>query len=361
MGNDAGTGGRSSEPPELATVRRLHLDDTAGSTATATEEWYETERLTGHITGGARSTPPVDPPPPAQDGTPVVLDWRHGPAVSRPTALKRLGRTFAGRRRGPQDSEVPSSVRTRGARPAVLAAASQIEQPIVEPGEDEPAVEEIRPAAPGAPRIALRESGDRTPQRSKRRYAATAGTRGHGTHPRLRAALIVTAIVLGVAAMGVIAIVSDTNSAVTKPPGTGLVAVTSRPGEGLSTVAKNAVGVLGALGHQLRKSQPVPGAVHAHGRHRRTTGGRVRRSSRDTPATGSESAPRIADAASTRSASSYSSSGSSSGYGSHPATTEPAPATASTKQPAAFVTSASHRGSSATASGPPAPGGPPAP
>ena len=51
MDNDSGRGSRSNEPPKLAPVRRLHLDDGEGSSATATEEWYETERLTGQITG----------------------------------------------------------------------------------------------------------------------------------------------------------------------------------------------------------------------------------------------------------------------------------------------------------------------
>jgi len=60
-GNDRGREHRSNEP-QLATVRRLHLDDGDGSTTTATEEWYETERLTGQITGRARHAPPADPP-----------------------------------------------------------------------------------------------------------------------------------------------------------------------------------------------------------------------------------------------------------------------------------------------------------
>src|ERR1019366_2581343 len=100
-GNDRGREHRSNEP-QLATVRRLHLDDGDGSTTTATEEWYETERLTGQITGRARPAteewnepgrqpakipgpprhaPPADPPAPEQDDdAPIVLDWRHAPA-----------------------------------------------------------------------------------------------------------------------------------------------------------------------------------------------------------------------------------------------------------------------------------------
>ena len=76
MDNDSGRGSRSNEPPKLATVRRLHLDDGEGSSATATEEWYETERLTGQITG-RRNAPHGRPASASTDEALVVLDWRH--------------------------------------------------------------------------------------------------------------------------------------------------------------------------------------------------------------------------------------------------------------------------------------------
>src|SRR5664279_3154667 len=134
MGNDPGRGGsRSDEPPPLATVRQLHVDDADGSGVTATEEWYETERLTGHITGSAHSTAPVHRPAPSQQGAPVVLDWRHAAPATPPTARERLGRTLAERRsrrrsRESQDTDVLSSARTRAIQRAALDAASQAEQ-----------------------------------------------------------------------------------------------------------------------------------------------------------------------------------------------------------------------------------------
>src|ERR1019366_10398905 len=98
MGNDSGRGSRSNEPPKLAPVRRPHLDDGEGSSATATEDWYETERLTGQITGRTRSTSTVDRPAPSQNEAPVILDWRHAEPTPPPSALERLRRGLERRR-----------------------------------------------------------------------------------------------------------------------------------------------------------------------------------------------------------------------------------------------------------------------
>jgi hypothetical protein len=135
MDTDPGRGSRSNEPPKLATVRRLHLDDGAGSGATATDEWYETERLTGHITGRTRSAAPIDQQhAPSRDQAPVVLDWRHEAAVPPPTAFERLGRALAARRyrRGRRETEgadVLVPPRARRVRRALFATTSLIDQP----------------------------------------------------------------------------------------------------------------------------------------------------------------------------------------------------------------------------------------
>ena len=57
-------------------VRRLHLDELGPGAGIAEDDWYETERLTGHITGRARSTSAADEPAVAPEAT-LVLDWRH--------------------------------------------------------------------------------------------------------------------------------------------------------------------------------------------------------------------------------------------------------------------------------------------
>ena len=51
MDNDSGRGSRSDKPPPLATVRRLRLDEYSSRSGAAEDDWYETERLTGQITG----------------------------------------------------------------------------------------------------------------------------------------------------------------------------------------------------------------------------------------------------------------------------------------------------------------------
>jgi hypothetical protein len=328
MGNDPGRGGRSDEPQPLATVRRLHLDDVDGSSATATDEWYETERLTGHITGGARSAPTADRPAPSQAAAPVILDWRHASAAPPPTALQRLGRTLAARprRRGPRDSDVPPA-RTRGAPVSVLATASQIEPPTIEPEEDEPTADEIRAAASSGPRISLRESVD-------------ASGPEHRPHPRLRRAAVVIAVVLSVAAVSVIGIVAETNRAAPKPHPTGLTAATSRPSNaGLNTAAKTVTGALETLAHQADKSHRQRRTVRARRRTRHPTLGRARHSSRHAAINRRQNAPPIttptttpstsgSSSVSPASTSSYGSSSSSPAYSPQPAASESASAAA---------------------------------
>ena len=324
MGNDLDRGGsRSDEPPPLATVRRLHLDDVDGSGVTATDEWYETERLTGHITGGARSASTVNQPGSSQAAPPVILDWRHAPAAPPPTALQRLGRTLAARprRRGPRDSDL-APARTRGAQPvSVLAAASQIAPPTIEPEEGEPAAVKTPVAAPSGPRIGLRESVDASgPEPRPRR--------------RLRRVAIVIVVVLSVAATPVIGIVAETNRAAPKPHPTSLTAATSRPNDaGLSAAAKT--GALETLTHQADKSPRQRHTVRT--RHR--TRGRTRQSSRRAAINRRHSTAPVATPTTTPSSSgsssvspastsSYASSSSSPAYSSQPATSESAPTAA---------------------------------
>jgi hypothetical protein len=42
MDNDSVRGSEPNEPPKLANVSRLHLDDVEASDATTNQEWYET-------------------------------------------------------------------------------------------------------------------------------------------------------------------------------------------------------------------------------------------------------------------------------------------------------------------------------
>jgi hypothetical protein len=289
MGNDSGRGYRSDEPPQLGTVRRLHLDDVGGSNATTTEAWYETERLTGHIIGGVRSPPPIDPsasaPSPEPHDSPVLLDWRHAAPVAAPTVLERLGQTLAARRyrrrrRGTQDAEA-SSARARGeAQRAAFAAASQIEPPKVAPHEDEPGAEKIRAAEPIDERLGLRESADRAPDRPKRWFAPSTNHREHGRRPQLRRLAIASAVALSVVATAVTAIVYRLNNSVAKPHKASLVSSTSTPAAGFSTTASTVVAAARRLERRVPASparhRPVRTQRQQRPQHRRTTVPRAR-------------------------------------------------------------------------------------
>lgn len=121
MDNDFGRGDRSHEPPSVATVRRLHLDAGDG-TASGTEDWYETERLTGHITGGARAS--SQPSTAASAERPVALDWRHLEPPPARSLIERLGTRLHARR--PHLHLHARNVRsTRGVRYPRAAAAKR--------------------------------------------------------------------------------------------------------------------------------------------------------------------------------------------------------------------------------------------
>lgn len=333
MGNDPGRGGsRSDEPPPLAAVRHLHLDD-----VDATDEWYETERLSGHLTGGAQSATTSDRPAPSQQGAPVVLDWRHATPATPPTARERLGRTLAERRsrrrsRGPQDTAVLSPAWTRAIKRAALDAASQAEQPPALDREDD----DHAPDAPArsGPRISLREPADWIAQRPKRRYVLSASD----GHSRLRRAVIVIAVVLSVAVVSVVGIVAETGSTAVKPPRTSPTAAASGPtGAGLSTVATTVSSALQTFA-RARKGRPAHRTVRARRRARHPARSRPRHSSRRPAVSRHQSSPAVTTPTATPSASgsanvspvstsSYSRSSSLPAYSAQPAASEPAPAT----------------------------------
>jgi hypothetical protein len=106
MSNETGRGSRSNEPPPLATVSRLSIDENTPRSGADEADWYETERLTGQITGGGRSAAAADEPAIAPERTPV-LDWRHADPSPIPSAAQRLRRSLARRRRPNVTLRVP--------------------------------------------------------------------------------------------------------------------------------------------------------------------------------------------------------------------------------------------------------------
>ena len=95
MSKRTGTG-RGTGPDERSvggSVRSLFPHEAEGAGAIATEEWYETERLTGQITGRARSSDRAEP---AQHQIPLALEWRHAEASPSRNRLVRLRRRLEG-------------------------------------------------------------------------------------------------------------------------------------------------------------------------------------------------------------------------------------------------------------------------
>jgi hypothetical protein len=309
MDNDSGRGSRSNEPPKLATVRRLHLDETEGSSATATEEWYETERLTGQITGG-RSAPPVDQPAPLRDEALVALDWRHAESAPPPTALQRLGRSLADRGHrvvslfalaghhshglaaaGARDAAVPSHPQAQRPRLAMLTTRRAVAPPTVEPREDKPTVDEVLAAEPSSPRTGPRGSADLTPQHLDWRSAPAPNARRERRPRPWPRVLIGTAVVLTAAAVAVIAITSHTNDRAVSSREASFAAATSRPRVALIAAAKTVTAVLGTVEHQARIT-PARQRIyprHAHPRRR----AHHQQSQPARPHTSSQAAPQI--------------------------------------------------------------------
>src|SRR5947209_1833128 len=131
MDNDSGRGSRS-EPPPLATVRPLHLNEVAPGAGAAEDDWYETERLTEQITGRARGAAVAEGRA-VTPGPAPALDWRHANPEPALRAAQRL-RLGLARRRGPTATlRLPSTERWlqrhRRAPPTRVAASKPSEVP----------------------------------------------------------------------------------------------------------------------------------------------------------------------------------------------------------------------------------------
>jgi hypothetical protein len=271
MGNDWGRGSRSSEPPRLGTVRRLHGDDVEEADAAAAGEWYETERLTGQITGGARGGEPAGRAESAPSDARVVLDWRHAPTVPSPSALRRLGRRLdhrPGRRRRALASGAEPPRAVAGDAPE-LAAGSGAAPPCAVP-EDGPAAQQLPAPAPGGPRIDLRygaEPAAKRPERRSTSLAWPAGGRARGR--RLAGWAIVSAVALGFAAVCVVAIGSELSGRAVKAHHR-LAATASRPGATPSPASRTAAGAGRLLGRRGSSSRGRHDAGQARGRSQRS-------------------------------------------------------------------------------------------
>ena len=256
MDDDTGLGDRSHEPPPLAPVRQLRLGDFEGSTA-AGEEWYETERLSGQIIGGAATEPPVDRQAPGHD-QPVLLDWRHVQGTPAPTALQRLGQRLDRRLRRREPRASHSDVRQAAwggrARRAAFAGASNAPASTLRAPERPAGAEPNRIRFADDPRTDTREPHERIRSRASRsaRRGAIAGRRG-GQRP-LRWALISTGVMIAIAG-SVGAVASQLDSTPANPQQGSRVAATGL-GAPLNTVATTMIGALAAAESHVRQ-RPV--------------------------------------------------------------------------------------------------------
>jgi hypothetical protein len=247
MDNDSGRESRSDQPPPLATVRPLHLNDVAPDLGAAEDDWYETERLTGQITGRARSAAATDGRVVAPVPSPA-LDWRHADPQPAPSAGQRL-RGGLDRRRGPRAAlRLPNAERWlrrhRRATPTPVAAGKPPEVPAL--AAPAPIADRNNPPRP---LLGFRHGSEQQEPEPGRAL----GVRIREQMPRLawqRRPSVVAAIVV-VAAVGTIGIARAINGA--PPKAHQATVVASSAGHADFALATNALSAAaGLVGHQLR-------------------------------------------------------------------------------------------------------------
>ena len=252
MSDSSGKESGSHEPPPLGTVRRLRRDQFDMPSAAAEDDWYETERLTGQITGRMRGATAVDAPAPQP--TPV-LDWRHTEPSRAPTAAQRVRRNLE-RRRGPR---VPGSWLRRGRQNT--ATPREGEPSFASSDPDESAAARPENEVAHAPALGLRHGyPEATPARSLR---ARINGRELTTFASGRAA---SAAALAVAAIATaaIGIASAVGGGVTKPRPSPPIASTSAAAPGFAAKAQGQATVFGIVEHHVRVRASEAGGVPAN-------------------------------------------------------------------------------------------------
>jgi hypothetical protein len=325
--------GKQTGPEERSargSVRSLFANEAEGG-AIAAEEWYETERLTGQITGRARAT---DRPEPAQHRVPLALEWRHAEVSPSPNRLVRLRRGLERGNRRATATEGRVSVTASRAAPEVASQGLGSRQ-------DEGGTAALASRGRGDPASSARDdAGPRTSERLGWRSPPGAVTFARSDRPRLRWIAILGAIALSLAAAATIAIASETGRSSPEGSPAGLLNGASKPKGPLTMATDRIVLALGIVGHEVRASAIVDRAApirrHAH-LYRVRTRSHSSSSRSETVETqkGSTSGPVVS--ANLPSTSAYRSSSSSPAYSPQTPRTE-----AATSAPAQAATSAPH-------------------
>jgi hypothetical protein len=253
MDTDSGRGSRSEEQPPLAMVRRLHLDELGPGAGIAEDDWYETERLTGHITGRARSNPGLEQR--LQDAPTVVLDWRHTAATPPATVLGEWRRGLAWRRRRLQRPRFPlraPKLRTwaEHRRSGAVGSAHSTASFTAAQTAEQPVGGHIAEASAGVPRLELRHASEPaardTPRSLHRAIAAKRPSWRWGS------GALAAALAIASAAAGTVGIVSAVTGGAAKPGQAGLAAGAPLRSSALAPTAAVLMQALSGVAHDVR-------------------------------------------------------------------------------------------------------------
>ena len=265
MDNDSGTGRRSDNPPPLATVRRLRLDGYTSRSGAADDDWYETERLSGQITGRARSAAATDEPA-VTPGATLVLDWRNPDPDADAGAPQRLRRSLDRRHRPKVMLRVPRPHNSLRRRRHAAAAAE------VPAGEAADSTTSAAPDTSGdrddaaTPLLGFRRAPE--PALPKAGPALGAGVRGRvpdlarGRGASIVAATLVAAVT---ATIGIAVALSGSHA---KPRRAAVVGASSSHASSLGRAASALTAAVGLVEHQIAARTNTRRAAQARRSHR---------------------------------------------------------------------------------------------
>ena len=236
-------------------VRRLHLDELGPGAGIAEDDWYETERLTGHITGRARSSPGLEQR--LQDAPAVVLDWRHAAATPPSTVLGEWRRAVASRRGRWQPPRFPlraAKLRTwwEHRRSGAVDSAHSTASITAAQAAQQPVGGQVGGAAAAIPRLEFRHAAEPiardTPRSLHRAIAAKRLVWRWG------GGAIAAALAIAGAAVGTTWIVSAVGGGAAKPGHAGLVTGAPLRSSAFAPTAAALMQALSGVAHDVRGS-----------------------------------------------------------------------------------------------------------
>ena len=312
MDNDSGRGSRSDQPPPLAMVRRLRPDEHAARSVTAEDDWYETERLTEQITGGARTTAVSDEPASEPEPT-LMLDWRNPDQGPAPSAAQRLRRSLQRRRGLKVTLRLPRADRRLRRGRQTTATMTPESRPVVSPTPTEPEATAHRIDPAHSP-LGFRHRPQHAQPRPERRLLARVRERlPHPGYTRRAAIPILTLVATATATIGILSAISGSPA---KPRRTAILTATPGQAPDLSKAATTLTSAVAWLEHYVASSTREDKAVRANQRARRATHRRSRSVTQRAPTSAAPAAAPSSSATGESYGNSYSSSAYTSSYSS---------------------------------------------